>query len=335
MPDLVESMFYVGETPWHGKGVPLTESPTIEDALILAGMDWQVQKIPTTFQLYDGDSLDGNYINKETGHFVNVRMDTMEVVGNVGAKYEVLQNEDAFKPFSVLVDYGYKFETAGVIDNGKKVWILAKTPNTYLVGDDKILDYVMLYTSHDGSSGSCFRDVAIRVVCQNTLDSALSSRSTSEYKLKHTASIKSRVDELTKNLDKREGNVNQAIGWMNRFHETPLNDAEFTFYVEAVMPWLKTRHKVSNKELGILVRNRALPVYNTIDDLFRNGKGNKGETLWDAYNAITEYHDHHKKHKDWVKGTQFGQSRIDKRNAFYYATKVAQTKQNDTIITYN
>ena len=50
MPDLIESMFYVGETPWHGKGVPLTESPTIEDALILAGMDWQVQKIPTTFQ---------------------------------------------------------------------------------------------------------------------------------------------------------------------------------------------------------------------------------------------------------------------------------------------
>ena len=114
--------------------------------LILAGMDWQVQKIPTTFQLYDGDSLDGNYINKETGHFVNVRMDNMEVVGNVGAKYEVLQ-KDAFKPFSVLLITDISLKTAGVIDNGKKVaWILAKTPNTYLVGDDKILDYVMLYT---------------------------------------------------------------------------------------------------------------------------------------------------------------------------------------------
>ncbi len=66
----------------------------------------------------------------------------------------------------MIADYGYTLETAGVIDGGKKVWILAKTPEEYQVGEDKILDYILMYTSHDGSSGSCFRDVDIRVVCQ-------------------------------------------------------------------------------------------------------------------------------------------------------------------------
>lgn len=38
----VESMFYVRETPWHGLGTKVKEAPTSSDALILAGLNWQV-----------------------------------------------------------------------------------------------------------------------------------------------------------------------------------------------------------------------------------------------------------------------------------------------------
>ena len=325
MAHMIESMFYVGETPWHGLGTPLEKAPAIEDALELAGLNWKVEKKPTFYE------DDFQFTKKETGHFVTVR-DNGTVLGNVGTKYEILQNVDAFAPFNVIQDYGYTLETAGSIDDGKRVWILAKTPDHYLVGDDKVLDYVLLYTSHDGSSGSCFRDVFIRVVCQNTLSASLSGNKTFEYKLRHTSSIKDRVTELTSKLQTRQGNIALAVDSMNSFVDVPMNEKDLDIYLDAVMPFLNNRHKESNKDLGILTRNKALPVYNSIKQSFYTGKGNKGETLWDAYNAITEYHDHIKSHKqDWVKATQFGASSRYKKQAFFVASQIAN-KHRKTII---
>jgi len=330
MSHMIENMFYVGDKPWHGLGTSLEDPPKIEDALELAGLNWTVEKIPTHYY-YKDDS--NNVVQKPTGHFVTVR-DNGQKLGNVGSKYEILQNIDAFAPFNVIKDYGYTLETAGSIENGKRVWILAKTPDAYLVGDDKILDYVLLYTSHDGSSGSCFRDVFIRVVCQNTLSASLSGNKTFEYKLRHTSSINDRVTELTDKLKNRKGNISQAVDSMNRFLDVPMDEKTLDVYLEAVMPFLINRNRKSNKELGILTRNKALPVYNAIKHAFYRGRGNKGETLWDAYNAITEYHDHMKTHNiDWVQSTQFGASSKYKRQAFYIASKMAEKYRKTNITT--
>ena len=327
MAHLIESMFYLGETPWHGIGTPLKEVPTIEEALELAGMNFEVIKQPSTYR----NPVTGQLC--DTGGFTTVRMDTGEAIGNVGNRYTVLQNRDAFRPYDVLADFGYKLETAGVIDGGKKIWILAKTPENFKVGDDEIRDYVLLYSSHDGSSGSAMRDVDIRVVC-NTPTWALNSKANHEYKLRHTSSIGDKVNELTANIKERKGNVAKAMDQMNRFHDYPLTPQEFEYYLEAVMPVLKNRHNKSIPELGITTRNRTQPVYDTITDLFFNGKGNKGRTLWDGYNAITEYHDHEKKHNDWVKGTQFGDSYNKKRDAFRIASAMVENAPS-TLITYN
>ena len=42
MPANVETMFYVREKPWHGLGTEVQEAPTSADALIYAGLDWEV-----------------------------------------------------------------------------------------------------------------------------------------------------------------------------------------------------------------------------------------------------------------------------------------------------
>ena len=136
-------------------------------------------------------------------------------------------------------------------------------------------------------------------------------------------------------MESRKGNVAKAIDKMNRFHDYAMGTTELQYYVEAVMPWLKNRHKESVPEMGIFVRNRAKPVFETITDLFHNGKGNKGRTLWDAYNAITEYHDHHKNHKDWVKGTQFGASQRDKANAYRIGLAMVENTSRSSTIVYN
>ena len=42
MAACVETMFSVRETPWHGLGIIIKEAVSSEQALKLAGLDWEV-----------------------------------------------------------------------------------------------------------------------------------------------------------------------------------------------------------------------------------------------------------------------------------------------------
>tara|TARA_R100001463_G_scaffold39154_2_gene84051 strand:+ start:1231 stop:2217 length:987 start_codon:yes stop_codon:yes gene_type:complete len=319
MPAFIDTMMYLGDTPWHKQGVKLDNPPNVEEALYASGLDWTVRKEPTYINNSQGTTI-------STGHYVTIRDDNDKILGNVSERYEILQNKDAFLPFKALLDYGYQFETAGAIQHGKKVWILAKAPDSLQVGDDKINPYILSYSSHDGSSGNCLRPTAIRVVCQNTLDIALNRKSGWQYNLRHTQNIRENVVDLSKSIDECRGNTREAIEKMNRMTEHRLTPEEVTLYFETVIPFLKERHKESIPELGIHVRNTAKPAYEKIVDNFYNGRGNNGRTLWDAYNAITEYYTHDKKYSDWVKSTQFGKAYDYKVDAFKVADSMLQTR---------
>lgn len=329
MPAFIDTMMYVGEQPWHNQGTRLDRPPTIQEALKLSGLNWTVKKEPTYF--YPNDGVD----TKPTNHFVTVREDTHQVLGHVSEKYGVLQNNEAFQPFEPLIDMGFQLETAGATQHGRRVWILAKSPDAYLAGGDEIEKYVLLYTSHDGSTGSVFRPTGVRVVCQNTIELALSRESKWKYTLKHTSSIKERVKNLTSILEKCDNDFRNAIDDMERFQDVDMTPEMLDLYVETVIPFLKDRDKQSIPEMKIFVRNTAKPVYEKIIDNFYNGRGNNGRTLWDAYNAITEYYTHDKQYKDWVQTTQFGAGYDYKVKAFRVASQIAKASANSLQVTMN
>jgi hypothetical protein len=43
---------------------------------------------------------------------------------------------------------------------------------------------------------------------------------------------------------------------------------------------------------------RASGIREQIAELYVSGKGNRGETAWDLFNAVTEYENHHKRYKE-------------------------------------
>lgn len=128
MPANVETMFSVRETPWHGLGRIIMDAPASREALELAGLDWQVE----SRNIYSGT---GAMI---PGYRANVRSTDDAVLGVVSDRYRIVQNEEAFQFTDDLLGEGVTYETAGSLQGGKKVWMLAKLPRKYLIAGDLI-----------------------------------------------------------------------------------------------------------------------------------------------------------------------------------------------------
>lgn len=161
----IETMFYVREKPWHGLGTEVSEAPASLDALVYAGLDWRVEQEKVCTE--DGVPI--------PGYKVNVRSTDHAPLGIVSDRYKVVQNEDDFQFTDDLLGEGVTYETAGALQGGRKVWLLARMPQRYVIAGDEITPYMVFMNSHDGSSGVKVAMTPIRVVCQNTLNLALDS----------------------------------------------------------------------------------------------------------------------------------------------------------------
>lgn len=156
----VESMFYVRETPWHGLGTKVQEAPTSKDALILAGLDWSVVQEP----VYTGQN------ELVQGYKANVRDSDRKVLGVVTDRYKIVQNGEAFSFTDTLLGEGVRYETAGSLQGGKSVWLLAHLPHEYIISGERISPYLLFSNTHDGSGAVKVAITPIRVVCCNTLN---------------------------------------------------------------------------------------------------------------------------------------------------------------------
>ena len=179
----VETMFSVREIPWHGLGTIVQEAPTSADALHLAGLDWEVNPKP---------------VFTETGFEIpnykaNIRSSDNSVLGIVTDRYKIVQNKEAFAFTDALLDGGVTYETAGSLRNGKTIWLLAKMPEKKILGD-KFDPYVCFTNSHDGTGAVKVCCTPIRVVCNNTLNMALSSASRT-WSTKHVGDMAYKLEE--------------------------------------------------------------------------------------------------------------------------------------------
>lgn len=182
----VETMMYVREKPWHGLGVMVENEPTSKDALRLAGLDWTVEQTP----VYTNGSVIPNYK-------ANVRSSDNAVLGIVTDRYRIVQNTEAFEFTDSIVgeteDGVVKYETAGSLSGGKRIWLLTKMPTVNIVGDD-VEPYMCFTNSHDGTGAIKIAMTNIRVVCNNTLNFALSTAKR-QWSTKHVGDMNSKMEE--------------------------------------------------------------------------------------------------------------------------------------------
>lgn len=221
----VESMFYVRETPWHGLGTRVQEAPSSSEALIKAGLDWNVVQEPIyteTEELIEG-------------YKANVRDSDRKVLGVVTDRYKVIQNQEAFAFTDELLGEGVRYETAGSLQGGKKVWLLAHMPHEYIISGERISPYLLFSNTHDGSGAIKVALTPIRVVCQNTLNLALSQASRS-WSMIHTGNIQNKLQEAKDTLFMAEKYMDNLGKEFETLRMQSMTDKQVVEFIETLLP---------------------------------------------------------------------------------------------------
>ena len=221
----IESMFYVRETPWHGLGTRVQEAPSSSEALIKAGLDWNVVQEPIyteTEELIEG-------------YKANVRDSDRKVLGVVTDRYKVIQNQEAFAFTDELLGEGVRYETAGSLQGGKKVWLLAHMPHEYIISGERISPYLLFSNTHDGSGAIKVALTPIRVVCQNTLNLALSQASRS-WSMIHTGNIQNKLQEAKDTLFMAEKYMDNLGKEFETLRMQSMTDKQVMEFIETLLP---------------------------------------------------------------------------------------------------
>lgn len=233
----VESMFYTREKPWHGLGVEVKAAPTSTDALRLSGLDWTVKQ----------EAIFTDNGKEIAGYKANVRSTDRRVLGVVTDRYKVVQNTEAFAFTDELLGNGVRYETAGSLQEGRRVWLLARLPREYIISRERISPYLVFSNTHDGSGAVKVAVTPVRVVCNNTLNLALSTAKRS-WSMVHTGDIKGKIEEAKETLFFAEKYMDELGKEFEQLRDKKMTDAKVAEYIELLLP-------VENGATGQQVKN--------------------------------------------------------------------------------
>ncbi|HEX3025321.1 MAG TPA: DUF932 domain-containing protein [Chitinophagaceae bacterium] len=247
-------------------------------------------------------------------YYATIRIDNENVLGVVGKDYEVVQNINAFSFFdSIVGGDGIRYETAGALGKGERIFITAKLPNYIKVGkDDLIEQYLFLTTSHDGLGSITAAFTPIRIICNNTLNAALHNCSNS-IKIRHTVNAKERLETahrlmgITNHLSAELENI------FNRWATIRVTDAEVKKLIQLAM--VPNKEVLQNIQVG-KEDELSTCFKNICENTFEYAMSNTSQQLtttkgilFGAYNAVTGYFQnvrHYKNEEAKLKSLLFG-----------------------------
>lgn len=281
------AMMYQGETPWHHLGTRTNGSTDVQSALALASLaDWDLRLEP----LYLADS------RQVEDRLAHVRGLDNRIISTVGADYTTLSNEAASAVLTpVCRDHGVTIESAGSIQGGKRVWMLARMADSVEpIPGDRVAGYFLTSWGHDGSAGFSGRLTPIRVVCKNTLDAA-ESHGAAMFRFRHTTSITDNARQAEKLVTAMTASLRATGETYASMARRTMNRDEIARYITGLFPLSADPEIAKTQDV---IRKRQI----TVADLVFHGKGarefgtadlNSGTaSAWGIYNAVAEYIDH-------------------------------------------
>jgi phage/plasmid-like protein (TIGR03299 family) len=286
------------EPAWHGLGTVFTEEKNTAQMLEAANLNgWNVrlEDLETPSHL----TSDKNYqYVLRTNPTDNTQTD---ILGVVGERYHVMQNEDLFSFGDNILDGGGRWETAGSIKGGRVVFgALALERETVLDPSgvaDKVKTYLLINTSHDGSIAIQASITPVRVVCANTLNLALNQKKVKggvkqSFKIRHTQTAQGKVAIARQTLGMANSYMDSFDIMAKAMIEKEVNAKMFNDIILSAYP------KPDKDTKGALKKweNKV----DVINDIYTGEfNGMIAGNAWGAFNALTE-------RLDWYRSARGG-----------------------------
>jgi phage/plasmid-like protein (TIGR03299 family) len=308
MPADIGEMFYTGETPWHGLGIALAEPATLDEAIKVGGLDWQVGQMA----LMTADDPPSPVpkrraivrLDREPGH-------EGRVLGVAHLGFQPVQNRDGALLFDAIFGHGKAvYHTGGYLGNGELVWLLAKIDKPLEIAPgDVVQPYALLASSHDGSMALSIGLTTVRVVCRNTLALAMREKAFGQqFRRAHQGPLREHAEAAQAFFAASLKELDFVAGAFTDLTKRTCADETFKQIVEALLPEpAKPRNADRNPGLLKAWENRVAEVRKArqeISELRMRGRGmelpgSRG-TFWGILNAVLEFIDHHRE----VKGSR-------------------------------
>lgn len=284
--------FLSGNTTWHRdpKFVCVGNRPiTLEEGDKIVG--FPIEKRPTFVE------LDGQYI--ASGSNAIVRTDHNVVLASaVGDRYEATPHKDVYDNLIKRLLTAFpdvKICGTMTLSNGA-TWVCQMVLDRYYVnGDESPTEERLFYTQTYGVSSHIVAMCRERIVCANTLKSAIDEGLASKLiaKIKHTASAKDKIDA---NLDVfAEMHLGAVRGKqeMDYLSGKPILSGDIKNFIDEFMPL-----PVDTKENPASTRAKNLAIEGRwrIQEIFATGQsliGNVQTSRYALLNSFTDFIDHH------------------------------------------
>lgn len=308
---------------WHGLGQVFDGPLTVKEALELSHADYKVE-MQNVFAMTPAlqEAMKTGTVNADlildalvSGRKATMRMDTNKALGIVSDQYGVVQNCDAFKFIDTLCTGGENtpvIECAGVLGHGERVFITAKFPEQIILdnkSDDRVDMYVVFTTSHDGTGAVNCMVTPTRVVCNNTLNFAM-THNVGKISLRHTSGINGRLDLTNKEnaefafrtlkmFDVYKNSLEQSFQHLRNINlsekrlddilaEVLLSDSNIKLYRES---------GINHPDISSRGRNQFLGVKEAMESGVGQDFGERGTAMW-ALNGLTTYYQNAAKFRD-------------------------------------
>lgn len=298
-------MFYAGEAPWHGLGVGVEDAATSAEAIALAGLGgWSISlerfASESSIQKYTLSQNPEDLIWAEDWRsMVRTGLDG-KILGVATEAYRPIQNERAFDFLDSLVaDRVMRYETAGSLMGGRKIWILARLDSDVRVGDDRYIEYLLLVMGHDNFTSLRIYTTKVRVVCNNTLLQA-TRRAESAVRITHAGNLENKFTTARTVLNVTTETQLRMTEWLNRLARKKVTEDEV----------IQVRDKIFGSLDDVTQKRRRTAVENWMR-VYEAEREREGRTAYTVLQTITGYGDHFLNLRERPDGEQRLRSALD------------------------
>lgn len=327
MPAAVETAVFSNTPAWHRLGTVIDtngkKGMTVEQALELSGIDWEVRKAPAlglnaklikklqrevtkekslrqVFQekVKSGEPLTFADLEWIDHNFGVQRQTDSKYLGVVGSSWTPVQNREGFQIVNDVIEQAGGtcwIEAAGALDGGARVWVLAHLDTDMQIAGEKYAAYLLFCNGHNGRVSVTAACEDVRVVCANTLDYGLmqAKQTGRVIRIRHTTKAAERIKEAHTILGMRNTRAEELAKQGEWLADQTMDDGEFNNFLETLMPVPEDSDGKPAETMAINRQDKVRSIYFDAENLAPI----RG-TVWSGIQSVIEYCDHGREFKN-------------------------------------